>query len=768
MAWHEIKCSVRDIVDFIYASGDLLPTYTTFSQMQEGTRIHQHIQSQWQDYLSEVFVKAEGDYLGFHYDIQGRIDLFDPDGTELIEIKSSLLVEDEDLITKYPNHLAQAKFYGYMLYEMGKKDRKEPIAVTVLYVHKHSLKTIKVTDTYTYSTLQSFFFDTLRQYIEFQRMILRFKEQKMESIQKMAFPFPSCRNGQDQLIQAVQEKIELRENLFVNAPTGIGKSLGTIYPSLKALSNIQEQIFYLTAKSTVKLVADDTVELLRHRSGLICKSLVLTAKEKICLNDELKCHPKDCPFARDFYKRLRSAVFDIFKREDRWDEMTIKTYALKHGICPFEYQLTLSLFADILIGDYNYAFDPRVYLKHFFDAESPKLILLIDEAHNLYDRVTDMYTVGLSPDLIKRVVALSDFQHGIEKHANRLMHILERYHQVCLKEQKEYLSLSDLDTGLLDEVKELLNRLETYFEALQKEEETIPEELLDAYYQLHHFVRISDYFSEDFIVWIECTPASIHYQLSCLNPKEIIRSRTRSVLSTIFFSATLHPIEYYQYLYGGMDTDHLYIESPYDPTQLDLIVNADVSTKYRDRPFTKEAVAESIREIVQKPGKYLVFFPSYEYLKLVEPVIRQLIDGQGIELIVQTQGMDDRMRVQFIEQFDTSVKHIVGLAVLGGAFAEGIDLVGDRLNGVVVVGVGLPTFSPFRKELSAYFFRQGLNGYHYAFTYPGFNKVLQAVGRVIRSEQDYGVALLIDTRYKNPEYLALFPLHWSHFRWYQR
>lgn len=765
MTKNKITSSVRDIVDFIYATGDLQPAFVALNQMQEGTRLHQKVEKDYAEYLSEVYVKVEGDYLGYPYMVQGRIDLLHPTKTKLIEIKSTNNLERNDFEESHPNHFAQAKFYGYMLYEMGKINRTETLDVTVLYVHRTSYKARPITKTYRYDELEAFFFNTLRQYIEFHHMINQFKDHKMESIQQLDFPYPSYRKGQDKLVDVVQEKIELREDLFVNAPTGIGKSLGTVYPSFKALSSKQEQIFYLTAKSTVKTVADETVELLREKSGLKCKSIVLTAKEKICINDEMKCNPVDCSFAKDFYKKLKDAITDIYEHEDRWDERTISSYALKHEICPFEYQLSLTTLSDIIIGDYNYVFDPRVYLKRFFDDPQPQLILLIDEAHNLYDRVTDMYTVSISPELIRDLLMMVYGESNLEMNASRILKILEDYRHLCQREGKDYLSFQDLDETLLSEVNNLVKKTDKFFEQKRDSGESIPEELLNIYYDLLHFLRISDYFNEDFIVWIECTKDTLLYQISCLNPKELIRNRTESVLSIIFFSATLHPMDYYKYLYGGDDASHVLIDSPFDPDQLELIVNANISTKYRDRVVTRKPLAKAISEVVCHPGKYLVYFPSYQYLDLAAADIIEELGDEDIQIIKQKRGMGERMREDFINQFDTSDKHIVGLAVLGGSFAEGIDLVGDRLNGAVVVGVGLPTFNAYRKELQAYFYRQGLNGYLYAFTYPGFNKVLQAVGRVIRSETDYGIALLIDSRYKNHEYLSLFPPHWSHFRW---
>lgn len=761
----QFKCSVHDVVDFVYASGDLVPAFTQKNAMQEGTKIHQQMASYYHEYESEVFLKTQGEFEDYTFEVQGRIDLYDKADDRIIEVKSTLHLDD-DLELEHPNHFAQARFYGYMMFEQGKIEQEKELTISLLYVHKYTMKQKFVTKNYTFTELKDFFFETLRQYIEFKRMIDQFKEQKLESLKELNFPYPNYRKGQDLLISAVEEKVSQEEDLFVNAPTGIGKSLGTIYPSLKATSTPREQIFYLTAKGVVKGVADDSVQRLRDSSGLVAKSLVMTAKEKICINDEVRCNPEDCPFARNFYGKLKGALTDIFEHEDRFDESTIVKYAMKHELCPFEYQLSLSELSDLVICDYNYVFDPRVYLKRFFDIEKPQVTLLIDEAHNLYDRVTTMYTISIMPSLFLGIVEeLDGEQKTIAKSCEKLVDKLMVYESMIEREGKSHLKFEDIDESILHEVALLIKKCDAYFDEKRERGEEISEELLSRYFELNNFMKISEFYSEDFIIWVE-KQEEVRYQISCLNPKDLIKARTKQVRSTIFFSATLHPIDYFIYLCGGDENSHrLLIDSPFEQENLNLLVNTQISTKYKDRNFTKENIARAITQIVLTRGKYLIFFPSYQYLELVEPYLKDNLSENEVTIIKQERSMNERARRAFIEQFDTSEKHIVGLAVLGGSFAEGIDLQGDRLNGVAVVGVGLPTFDDYRRELQNYFNQQGVNGYQYAFTYPGFNKVLQAVGRVIRSERDLGIALLIDTRYLTREYLELFPNHWSHFRW---
>lgn len=758
----ELKKSVRDIVDFLYASGDLMPAFSLKNNMQEGIRIHQQVATHYPDCEKEYYVKTELNHRNYQIMLQGRIDLLGRTANlhHIIEVKSTSVLDD-DLEHKYPNHFAQAKFYGYMLLANEGAGDSDEIVITVLYVHKYSRLEKPFTKTYTFAALRDFFFHSLEQYLDFVEMIDQFKTAKLASIKEMPFPYPKLRKGQDELIAEVYQCLEAGEDLFVCAPTGIGKSLGTIYPALKASHSTDKQIFYLTAKGVVKEVARGAVNTLRSESQLCAKSLTITAKEKICLNHEVKCNPNDCPYARNFYGKLKGALIDLYQHEDDFYDQTIKVYAEKHELCPFELQLELSLLCDLIICDYNYVFDPRVYLRRFFDLEQPEVFLLIDEAHNMYDRVTGMYTIVLTTAVLAALQSLVS-DHKVLQRTAALISKLEQYQSRLQYEERAYLKYHDLDLALLHEVELLVGQLEKYFESLVDFDEAIPNELLDCYFNLTNFLKISEFYSQDFIVWVTNEQNNLSYQITCLNPRELVKLRTQQVEGTIFFSATLHPLDYFIYLLGGNENSkYLSIPSPFMQENLNLLVNDTISTKYNDREKTKLALTKQIHEIVKIKGKYLVYFPSYAYLELIYQELENL--KPSFTLLKQSQNMTELEQRVFIDQFDTSTRHVVGFAVLGGVFSEGIDLKGERLNGVVVVGVGLPTFDAFRKELQAYFNSQGLNGYRYAYTYPGFNKVMQAVGRVIRQESDQGLALLIDSRYKTYEYLKLFPSEWSHF-----
>ncbi len=760
----EIQVSVRDIVDYVFSQGDILPVMAQKNNMRDGTIIHQHIQNQYQC-DKEVFVKKECDLDDYHIILQGRIDLLEKQdkGYHVIEVKSTHTFENLDETT-YLAHFAQAKFYTYMLYYQFQLDLNIENTVSVMYVNKYSYQKKFFTRTYTYKTLETFFYETIKSYLRFHKILARYHDIKLDSLKRLSFPYEKYRKGQLDLIHQVSEVIENKQTLFVCAPTGIGKSLGTIYPAIQSIHEMDNKIFYLTSKSMIKEVARQSVNLLRVHSDLKLKSLLITAKDKVCINDCVKCNPDDCIYAKDFYSRIKDATYEIYQNEDDFSYDVIISYAKKYQVCPFEYQLTLALYSDIIICDYNYVFDVRVYLRRFFDFDTSHFIFLIDEAHNMYDRVCGMFTAYINFQMIHDILDDVNEDKDIIKSSQKVIEKLQQYENHLISEHKKTMKFYDIDEALLDDVSSLVSRLEKYFEKAREKDNDIAEELLNRYFELYYFLKIAEYYSDDFMIWVHRHFEELNYQITCLNPRDLIKMRTDQVLSTVFFSATLHPIDYYQSLLGGQENSrYLILDSPFNQENLKLYINPYISTKYRVRDDTKYQIAYQIRDLIANGGNYLVYFSSYQYLELVYQVFVKIND-QEIGIIKQSRHMSELEKSQFIEKFDESQNNIVGFAVLGGIFAEGIDLKGNKLNGVCVVGVGLPMFDDFRKELKHYFQEVYQKGYQYAYMYPGFNKVLQAVGRVIRDENDKGIALLIGNRYMNPEYIKLFPKHWSHFK----
>lgn len=759
----KLVLSVHDIVDFVFSEGDITTLAKDRYNLRDGMIIHQTIEKR-KGAQSEVFVRLNTTVRDYDLEISGRIDIVEElsNHYHLIEIKSTSKIDDyEDEPQKA--HLAQNLFYGYMFYHYKKIDKNLPLQISVLYVDRYTFLEKLFTKEYSYEELETFFYEVINKYLDFLDLIEEFQEVKFQSLKNLRFPYANLRSGQRELMDSVSEVIKDKGTLFVCAPTGIGKSLGTLYPALTSLPTKDTKIFYLTAKSMIKEVARDTINLLRKRSKLKIKSLVMTAKEKICINDCVKCNPKDCPYAKDFYKKVNQAVVDIYTHEDDFNYDSIVHYAYKYEICPFEYQLTLSLYSDCIICDYNYVFDLRVYLRRFFEYDTSNIILLIDEAHNMYDRVCGMYTISLNFNILNTI-----YQHinneEIRNSVNSLIVTLKQYETDLSLRKKDALKFLDLDMSIIDNIESLLDKLEKHFDILHNQGEEINEELWDCYYELSNFLKIAAVYSSDFFVWVTKNKEEVNYQITCVNPRALIKNRTSKVLSTVFFSATLHPLDYYISLYGGDETSRtLFLPSPFKQENLALYVNPYISTKYNNRDNTKYKIAYQIHDVIKHGGKYLVYFPSYQYLEMVFQVFKK-INETDLLLLKQTSDMTEVEKNNFIKQFDDSNTNIVGFAVLGGQFAEGIDLKGEKLNGVIIVGVGLPTFDAFREELRAYFDAVYHKGYQYAYIYPGFNKVLQAVGRVIRDENDKGIAVLIDERYIKSEYLKLFPPHWRHYQ----
>jgi len=759
----KLTLSVHTIVDFVFSEGDITTLTQDRNNLRDGLVIHQTMQKR-KGVQNEVFVRLNTQVRDYELEIAGRIDMLEQLGNNyhLIEIKSTSYIDNlENEPSK--NHLAQNLFYGYMFYHYKNIDKTMNLQISVLYVDRNTFAEKLFSKNYTYEELENFFYEVVNKYLDFIDVIEDFQNNKLESLKGLKFPYESLRNGQVELMDAVYEAINDKTTLFVCAPTGIGKSLGTLFPALKSILTKQNKVFYLTAKSMIKEVARDNLNLMRKSSGLRIKSLLMTAKEKICINDCVKCNPKDCPYAKDFYKKVNDAVVDIYTHEDDFNYDSIVYYAYKYEICPFEFQLMLSLYSDCIICDYNYVFDIRVYLRRFFDFDTSNLILLIDEAHNMYDRVCGMYTIAINFKLFNTIIEHVN-DKDVVSGANSLIVTLKQYQTDLQLRKQDAVKYVDLDMSIIDNSESLLDKLEKYFDKLHDFGEEIPEELLNCYFELNNFLKIAEHYSPDFFVWVTRTSDELNYQITCVNPRELIKARTSKVLSTIFFSATLHPLDYYISLYGGDKSSRkLFLPSPFNQTNLELNINPHISTKYNNRENTKYKIAYQIHDVIKSGGKYLVYFPSYQYLEMVYQVFKK-INETDITLIKQTPDMTETEKNHFLNHYDDSNTNLVGFAVLGGLFAEGIDLKGEKLNGVIIVGVGLPTFDAFREELRTYFDQVYHKGYQYAYIYPGFNKVLQAVGRVIRDENDKGIALLIDERYIHSEYQKLFPPHWSHYK----
>ena len=579
-----------------------------------------------------------------------------------------------------------------------------------------------------------------------------------ESIGRLEFPFGAYRPGQREM--AVQAYLAIKHGgrLLVQAPTGIGKTAAAIFPALKALVEGHTQtVVYLTARTTGRLAAEETLAVMR-RNGLKIKSLSLTAKEKLCPVPDLYCRPDECPYALGYYDRIDGALKEAFSLEVLSGEEMVRL-GMTHQVCPFEVSLDIAFWVDVVIGDYNYALDPHVFLKRFFIEYGGNDVFLVDEAHHLVDRGRSMFSAVIEKKPIL------DLSRLIKADLPELATLLKRINKWLIEARKKcetmagFFSentcpddLTALMTGFQEKAAERLAKgmNHPYVEAFTAQ-----------YLAFGRFLKTARDYDEHYATCYQKERNDLKLTLFCLDPSTRLDRALKRSRSAVFFSATLTPMSFYRDLLGCREAaPHLTLPSPFPPERLCLLVEGRISTKYHHREQTKEDIAGHILDLVRgRPGNYLVFFPSYAYLDLVHRVFEPM--ATKMEIIRQEPGMDESARETFLNKFNLDhAETLVGFAVMGGIFGEGIDLTGDRLTGAVIVGVGLPAFDAERDLIRRHFAQTHRQGFEYAYQYPGFTRVLQAVGRVIRSEDDRGVVLLIDQRFGSGRYRALFPETW--------
>jgi DNA excision repair protein ERCC-2 len=754
-----IKVSIRSLVEYVFRSGSIDQRFRTSQTMTEGTKAHQKLQAQYQEFdKKEVPLQTEIYWNGFQYEIDGRCDgiLIDETGFTIDEIKSTSMELDSIPESGYHVHWAQAKFYAYIF---SNKEALEKIQVRLTYYRVETEEIKRLTQTCSFMELEAFVMDVVAQFAPYAELKLQHQQERNNSIEQLIFPFEQFRPGQRKLAGAVYKTIMDKQNLFAMAPTGIGKTISTTFPAVKSFNggNI-EKIFYLTAKTITRQAAEDAFQLMKQK-GLCIHSVTITAKEKACFKEKTLCQKDFCEFANGYYDRLNAAILDIFQNEHSIDRQTIEYYSKKHTLCPFEFSLDLSYAADVVICDYNYIFDPKVSLKRLFEEQKKETVLLVDEAHNLVDRAREMYSaevfkshfLTMKKEYQQSNMSLSLAAKGINNFF--LLFKKEAIHTV------DYL-LPNLPDDFLEALEHF--KVEAELELLRQASEKTDENLLEAYFLVQSFQRIHKLYDERFTIYLEIEKSEVKLKIFCLDPSHQLKQMSKGYRSFIYFSATLTPIDYYRNLLGSDEKDYVIrIASPFKNDQVEFQIEP-LSTRYKDRERTKDRIVQLLLSLLKnRHGNFLIFFPSYQYMMMIYDSF--LAENPGVEILLQGQGMSEEEREAFLVAFQpkSSDETLVGFAVLGGIFSEGIDLKGDRLNGVVVVGVGLPQIGLERDLIKDYFQRIGKNGYDYAYVYPGMNKVLQAGGRLIRSEQDKGLIVLIDDRFLQNKYQQLLPSEWK-------
>jgi DNA excision repair protein ERCC-2 len=757
--------SVHRLVEFVLQSGDLTAGgFQKRDRAQAGTQGHRQVQrSRPEGYQAEVEVAYRVEGSNPSLEVRGRIDgLYAGEEPVIIEeIKTTTLSLDLVSEDHNPLHWAQAQCYAFMY---AQKQNLSGVSVHLTYYHLDSRKEKTFERYFTLAELEAFFTSLVTAYIGWFQKISALQVRRDQSIWQLEFPYENYRPGQRDMAVAVYKAIRASDRLYVQSPTGVGKTIAALFPAVKALGQgLITKIFYLTAKTPGRLVAEKALDDMRQ-AGLNLRSVTLTAKEKICFCPPANCDPESCPFARGYFDKVKLALEEIDQHQD-FTRPVIEEIARQYQICPFEFSLDLALWMDCIICDYNYAFDPRVYLHRFFDFTAEPYVFLIDEAHNLPDRARAMYSAELNKQTVLELQrTLKPHLPKLAKKLNVVNKILLEIRKACQAEGKDALVEYELPKELLKAIREFSQKAEDWL-ALNLPADFRPE-LLDFYFSCLNYLRTAEYFDTFYVSYFERQGQSdLKAKLFCLDPAPMLAEPLERSRSAVFFSATLLPIDYFmKLLTGASNHPQRIFQSPFPQENVCLLVHNKISTKYAGRADSYAAVAEAIETVCSAhTGNYLVYFPSYAYLAAVLELLKERLPER--QLLVQDRAMTEAEREDFLARFSAGNQEtLIGLAVMGGIFGEGIDLVGERLIGVVVVGVGVPQLGLERDLIKAYFDNQSGNGFAFAYQYPGFNRVQQATGRVIRTETDRGIIVLIDDRFTHTRYRQLFPSHWRGYQ----
>jgi len=802
------EISVRALAEHVHRTGGLSSLSFSGISGVEGTRLHSRVFSDLKNQYQPASVDTEislscelpaGDII---LAVRGRADcvlhIELPGGDEeitLIEIKSCAGTFRDISEIMQPVHWAQAMMYAHMYFELF-RDRNG-IFVSLRYVSVETLLFVEEKKWIVRSEAADFFQKTGNSYISFARDLVKYQKNRDMSILAMNFPYSSLRPGQKVFMQEVISAISHRSTLFVEAPTGIGKTISTLFPAIKSLGHGKcDRIFYLTAKTATRVVAQKALCDLRE-NGLILRSITLQAKESLCPCPEIYCEPRQCAFAADYYKRLPKAISELLIQYEITPESVLQT-AIKHSLCPHELMLDISLYCDVIIGDYNHAFNPRVKLERYFNQPELHHVLLVDEAHNLVDRSRDMYSSAIMKStLINCLKALRGMDARVDGYMSDIMSYFRILTDSIIREEDGFSfvehDMPAKDVMVAPSFRAVRSVPRTLYKMLWKfcyfvrpvldalPPGPIRKSVLDFFFDARFFLTVLElYFDGAYVVTAEVITGNTSMgidtemilNLACLDASAKIHQSITDHHATIFFSATLSPTYYYTTMLLGeknaADANTLTLSSPFPPENLSVGILKTIKTTYKERHFSINKVTDAILSVTQgKIGNYMIYLPSFEYLRMLSDAVRSRLRADGIDTVdflIQTPSMNRKQKADFLDRFEEfGNRTLYAFAVLGGHFGEGIDLVGERLSGVMIVGVGLPLLCPQREIMRQYFQDKFGEGFAFAYRFPGWEKILQASGRVIRNEEDTGFVLLMDERYEKPEYRMLFPENWHPF-----
>lgn len=756
-----VRISVRNLVEFILRNGDLVSGSGTADKeaMLKGSRLHRKIQKQMgSHYQPEVSLKKDTEYDDLILRVEGRADgIFLQDEQFCIDeikgvYKKLELMEEPVLV-----HRAQALCYAWIYLDAHDLEK---IDIQMTYAHLDTEVIKRFRETLTRAELKQWYEELTDSYHKWLAYQIEWRKKRNESMENLEFPF-AYRKGQREMVSGIYHAISKKEQIFIQAPTGVGKTMSAVFPAVRAIGQgMAETVFYLTARTITRTVAQDAFEILRDR-GLLFKVITITAKEKLCFCDKPECDPEKCPYAKGHYDRINDAVYELWTTEQSFDRETLLRHAQKWQVCPFEMSLDLAIWMDGVICDYNYVFDPNVCLKRFFGENvSGNYLFLIDEAHNLVDRGREMYSASIClNDVIETRKFVKPYSQKLWKKLGKVKKQMEELRQNC-GEWKVEENAGVLPISLLS----VQGELDQFLEESPAQE--VVDGILDFYFEVRDFLNISELVDDNYVVYTAFDENGRFYmKLFCVNPAENLQKCLDKGNSTVFFSATLLPLQYYRKMLSTRSENFgMYVESPFEQKKRCLMICRDVSSKYTRRGYEEyRKIAEYIARMSwQKKGNYMVFFPSYRLMEDVYQVYQDEFSVSWVRCISQHASMTELEREEFLEEFTEETEEtLVGFCVMGGIFSEGIDLIGDRLIGAAVVGTGLPQVNCEREILKGYYDEKGEQGFDYAYRYPGMNKVLQAAGRVIRTKEDTGAILLMDERFLNRDYRNLFPREWN-------
>jgi DNA excision repair protein ERCC-2 len=758
----ELSIAVTELARFCHRSGDIDHRFQPSPTGVEGTAGHRRLYAQRPaTYQSEYAVRYQHDEPALRLLLQGRADGYDPASGVVEEIKTCRVAPDTIPPAVADLHLAQGRLYAAII---AKQEGIAQLAVRVTWFNIDSGLEHSRTELYTQDELIAFLTSTLAQFARWLHTVARLQRERDASITALAFPYGEFRRGQREIAELAYKCVHQGAQLLIEAPTGIGKTAALLYPALKALATGRhDKLVFLTSKSVGRRAAEDTLAAFA-RAGWRGTSVSLTAKDKICFSPGRACHGEDCPFARDYYNKLPAAMSaaieqGALRRED------IEALARRFVVCPYELAMDLLLWVDIVIADLHYVYSLTASLGNAMEADARRWTLLVDEAHNLPARARSMYSATLAKAAVlqARNSVTGELAKALTRVNTRFLALLKQSWQ-----EEQFHVDAQLPLPLIDAL-QVFTGVVAEQQAAQPTLLQRQPALLDFYFEVLHFLRVAEQWDDNYRLQLtqDAGKQSLCVTLNCLDPAPLLAGKHRRAHAAIAFSATLSPLPWSRAALG-LDAQAVCSRapSPFDSRQLRVWLATDIDTRYHQRNRSLPDLARLLRHwLLVTPGNCIVYFPSYRYLQDCLALL-QAADSPPLarEVWIQARQQDERERAQLLDLLQQR-EDVVAFCILGGVFGEGIDLPGELLRSVVVVGLGMPQVNRDTRQLQDWNQARYAAGFEYTFLYPGMQKVDQALGRVVRRLEDSGSALLIDPRYRQRQYRELLPPWWEYQAW---